>query len=90
MNEKKEDTLDEELLQNDLAEELTIENSNTATLGVIGNKPRRKERRENRSRETRKQIWKKLCHKATEDEFVEKMRLKRVTFDKILERYIIN
>ena len=55
------DTLDEELLQDDLTEKLTIENSYivinlAATLGVLENKPPRKGRSENRCRETRKQM----------------------------------
>ena len=57
------DTLHEELFQNDLAEELMIENSNSvinlaATLGALEHKPPRKERRENKSRENRKQFGK--------------------------------
>ena len=72
------DTLDRVIFQNDLTEELTIENSDivtnlAATLGVLGNKPPRKEQSENTSRVTRKQIWEELFHKAT------KMRIKRET-----------
>ena len=68
-------TLDEELFQNDLTDELTIENCNivinlAVTLGVLENILPRKERSGNRSRETRKQIWEELYHQASEDEFV--------------------
>ena len=62
------DTLDGELFQNDLTEELTIGNSSivinvaAATLGVLENKPPRKEKRETKSRKPRKQIWEELYH----------------------------
>ena len=62
----------DELFQNDLTEELRIENSNktislTVTLGVLENKPPHKKGSENRSSETRKQIWEKLYHQTAED-----------------------
>ena len=50
---------------------------------MLENKLPRKERSENRSCESRTQICIELYHQTTEDEFVEKIRIKRATFAKV-------
>ena len=50
---------------------------------MLENKLPRKERSENRSCESRTQICIELYHQTTEDEFVEKINIKRATFAKV-------
>ena len=84
---RNEEVFNEEL---DIAKEFEDENNEvinnlSATLGVLEDKPPRKKRSKNRERETRKLIWEELYHQGSEKEFIEKMRIKRTTLDKILE-----
>ena len=61
-----------------------INNVAAAVVGSIADKPPRKPRGPDRDRNARKILWEELYHQKTDEEFVEKMRVSRNTFNIIL------